>query len=633
MVYRPVRPLAAAALLLMIPAIPVITALPGRAATILEKSVDVAIQPDGSTVERTALRVRVDTQADFTAWSPYAVYFDERRTVEALAASVTEPDGKTVRLDADGFKTVELAGDKKLRASSKARVVTFPAVSPGSVLAVEYTAKQRLDFQADGISLAAEKAPIEHLRVAVRGGGKGWRWRIAGSRTGLNVQESADGVVVTGSALPVWKKEGFAPGDRSRGPILRYAWSDEATWTQVGQWYEGLAGPAAPASKAVHNAALEVTAGREDRRGRLASLLGFVRGKLRYVAAESGIDGHRPTPPQEVMARGWGDCKDKALLLIALLRESGIDAWPALIRLGSGDQIDAEFPSPFQFNHVIVAVAAQGVANADDPVAGGYLFVDPTQEGSSIRWLHPSVQDQDALVVRGAGSVLVRTPLRQDLEGGTIDTRLTLTAMGDAEGEVSFRVSGDAGATFASAFQGSAAQEVEPAVRQIFGQLLPAGAQLSQVKWSIADTTDSEVPSVTLTAQVRLPALAQGEGASHSFGLPPMAGTPKPAVLQGRELPVVLTPKSNRFSWRVEIPEGWCMPLPETVEVGNAVGTFRQSVAPNGRVVEIGRELEIRQRWIEPARFADLEELSIADHKANQQLIRMDCGAATVAAR
>ncbi len=627
MVYRPVRPLAAAALLLSSAAI---AALPGRAATILEKSVDVEIQPDGSTVERTALRVRVDTQADFTAWSPYAVYFDERRTIEGLAASVTEPDGKTVRLDADGFKTVDLAGEKKLRSSSRARVVTFPAVSPGSVLAVEFTAKQRLDFQADGISLAAEKAPIERLRVAVRGGGKGWRWRIAGSRAGLTVQESADGVVVTGASLPVWKKEGFAPGDRSRGPILRYAWSEEATWTQVGQWYEGLAGPAAPGSEAVRNAASTVTAGRDDRRGRLASLLGFVRGKLRYVAAESGIDGHRPTPPQEVMERGWGDCKDKALLLIALLRESGIDAWPALIRLGSGDRIDAEFPSPFQFNHVIVAVAAQGVAAADDPVAGGYLFVDPTQEGSSIRWLHPSVQDQDALVVRGAGSALVRTPLRQDLEGGTIDTRLTLTADGDAEGEVSFRISGDAGAAFASTFQESAAQEVEPAVRQVFGQLLPAGAQLSQVKWMIEE---AEVPSVTLSARIRLTDMAQGEGTSHSFGLPPMVGTPKPAVLQGRELPVVLTPKSNRFSWRIEIPEGWCPPRPETVEIGNAVGTFRQSVAPNGRIVEIGRELEIRQRWIEPARFADLEELSIADHRANQQLIRMDCGAASVAAR
>lgn len=623
MVYRPVRPFAAAVLLLCTSALPV------SAATILEKSIDVAIQPDGSTVERTALRVRVDTLEDFKAWSPYAVYFDDHRTIEDFTASVTEPGNGPVRLPAGAFQTVDLAGADKLRATSKARAVTFPPVSPGSVLAVEFTARQRLDFQADGISLAAEKAPIETLRVTVRGGGPEWRWRIAGSRAGLEVRENADGVVVTGTGLRAWKKEGFAPGERSRGPILRFAWGPEATWSQVGQWYEGLEEPAGAPSPAVRDAARAVISGAGEsggHRARLASLLGFVRGKLRYVAAESGIDGHRPTPPQEVIERGWGDCKDKSLLLIALLREAGIDAWPALIRLGSGDRIDAGFPSPFQFNHVIVAVAAQGVAAPDDPVAGGYLFVDPTQEGSSIRWLHPAVQDQDALVVRGAGSALVHTPLRQDLEGGTIDARLTLSAAGDAEGEVSFRISGDTGAAFASAFRESTAQEVEPAVRQVFGQLLPSGAQLSGIRWSLGQAADSEVPTVILSARVRLASLAQGEGGSHSFGLPPMAGTPKPAVLQGREMPVVLTPKSNRFSWRIEIPEGWCPPRPETIEVGNAVGTFRQSVAPNGRVIEVGRQLEIRQRWVEPARFADLEALAVADHQANQQLIRMDCG-------
>src|SRR5204863_8148310 len=104
---------------------------------------------------------------------------------------------------------------------------------------VEVTAKQRSDFHADGISLASDKAPIERLRVTVHGGGAGWRWRIGGSRSGLAVEESAGSVVVTGGSLPALKKERFAPGDRSRGPVLRFAWGEEATWAQVGRWYEG----------------------------------------------------------------------------------------------------------------------------------------------------------------------------------------------------------------------------------------------------------------------------------------------------------------------------------------------------------------------------------------------------------
>jgi transglutaminase-like putative cysteine protease len=602
-------------------------ALPARSATIVEKTVDVEIGADGGTVERSTLRVRIDSPADLAAWSPYAVYFDEQRTIESLTAYATTPAGETVQVPEGEIATSDLAAEGAFRSSSKVRTVRFPAVPPGSVLTVETTARQRSDFRADGISLASEKAPIASLRVTVHGAGPGLRWRISGSRAGLSVQESADGVVVTASALPALKKLRFAPGGRSRGPVLRFAWGQESSWGQVGRWYEDLLASVPSTNEAVAQAAREQTAGRKEGRGRLAALLDFVRRQVRYVAADAAIDGHRPTSPGEVLARQWGDCKDKALLLVAMLRAVGVEAYPALIHLGADDRIDDEFPSPFQFNHVVVAVAAAGVAAPGDPVAGAFLFIDPTQEGRSIRWLHPAVQDQYALVVRSAGSALVRTPLQPELEGGRVETRLTLGSAGDARGETRFEVSGDAGAAFASAFAAQRPEEIEAAVRQILGQVLP-GAELSAVKWAFPD---SEVPTIALSARIRLAAFVQGSGASHVIGLPEMAGTPASSVLQDRELPVVLTPKRNRFTWHLEIPDGWCPPKPETVEVGNAVGSFRQSVSSQGRVVEIGRDLEIRQRWIEPASFADLAALSAADHGQELQRLRLDCGAGTAA--
>jgi hypothetical protein len=600
-------------------------AVPATAATILEKSIDVEIRADGGTVERSSLQVRMDAAADLAAWSPYAVYFDENRTIESLVAYATTPDGRTLRGE---LGTTDLEGQGELRSSSKIRTVRFPALPAGSVLTVETMAKQRSDFHADGISLVTEKAPIERLRVAVRGGGRGWRWRLEGSRKGLAVQESAGGVVVTGTSLPALKKERFAPGDRSRGAVLRFAWGEETTWAQVGEWYERLIASLPMDSAAVRRTARQLAGASEGRRERLASLASFVRAQVRYVTADAAIAGHRPSAPAEVLERQWGDCKDKALLLVALLRAADIEAYPALIHLGSEERIDTEFPSPFQFNHVVVAVAADGIARPGDPVAGGFLFVDPTQAGGSIRWLHPAVQDQDALVVRGEASVLVRTPIRQEIEGGRIEARLTLTPQGDAEGVASFEISGDAGSAFANAFAGSAGSDIEPAVRKIFGQLLP-GAELSQVRWTISQ---ADVPLVTLVARVRLPALAQESGGARIFRLPSMAGTPGLAVLKDRDSPVVLSPKSNHFTWRIEIPEGWCPPRPETVEVGNAVGTFRQSISTAGRVVEIGRDLEIRQRWIEPAAFSDLAALSAADHQESQRRIRLDCGGGATAA-
>jgi uncharacterized protein DUF3857/transglutaminase superfamily protein len=596
--------------------------LPARGATIVEKTVDVEIGADGGTVERSTLRVRIDSPADLAAWSPYAVYFDEKRTIESLTAYATTPAGEKLRVSEGEIATAELAAEGALRSSSKVRTFRFPTVPSGSVLTVETSIRQRTDFGADGISLASEKAPISSLRVAVHGAGGGLRWRISGSQSGLSARESADGLVVTAAGLPALKKERFAPGGRSRGPVLRFAWGQEASWDQVGRWYQGLLASVPAPNEILTRTAGELTAGRGERRGRLTALLDFVRRQVRYVAADAAIDGHRPSAPGEVLARRWGDCKDKALLLVAMLQSVGVEAYPALIHLGADDRIDAEFPSPFQFNHVLVAVAADGVAAPGDPVAAGLLFVDPTQEGRSLRWLHPAVQDQDALVVRGAGSTLVHTPLQPELEGGRIETRLALGSAGDAQGETRFEISGDAGAAFASAFADSRPEEIEPAVRQVLGQLLP-GAELSEVKWAFPE---SDVPAVSLSAKVRLPGFVQNDGASRLIGLPEMAGTPAGSVLQNRELPVVLTPKRNHFAWHLEIPEGWCPPKPESIEVGNHVGSFRQSVSSQGRMVEIGRDLEIRQRWIEPARFADLAALSAADHGQELQHLRLECG-------
>src|SRR6185436_505411 len=132
-------------------------------------------------------------------------------------------------------------------------------------------------------------------------------------------------------------------------------------------------------------------------REKAEALVAFARRQVRYVAVEVGIGGYRPGSPQEVLERRWGDCKDKAFLLVDLLREAGIEAWPALLRAGAGNRMDSEFPSPNQFNHAIVAVSPAGLGLGEEaPVAGGYLFLDATQTWGGLSWLQPTSQDQDA---------------------------------------------------------------------------------------------------------------------------------------------------------------------------------------------------------------------------------------------
>lgn len=82
----------------------------------------------------------------------------------------------------------------------------------------------------------------------------------------------------------------------------------------------------------------------------------FVQDEIRYMGFEIGPNSHRPTAPDKVFSQRFGDCKDKSLLLSALLKANDIKAYPALVNSYFAGKIDQSLPSPFAFNHVIVRI-------------------------------------------------------------------------------------------------------------------------------------------------------------------------------------------------------------------------------------------------------------------------------------
>jgi hypothetical protein len=595
-----------------------------HAATVLDRAVQIEIRPDGSVIERERLRVRLDNDRDVAAWSRHVVWLDENRELESLSASVIRPDGKVENVGRKALDTHEVVGEGELHSSRKARSVSFPPAPVGSVLAIEQEVKERPYFPAGYVDLGSSSSPTESLRVEVKGGGAGWRWRLDGSLPGLEVKEVPGGVEITGRSLPRLSPPDLAPALASSGAVLRYAWGDTADWEKVGTWYERLTAEVPRGTEAVRAKARELTAGLAGRREKLEALLAFARKQVRYVAVEVGIGGYRPHTPQEVLARRWGDCKDKAFLLIDLLREAGIEAWPVLIRASADGRVDREFPNPYQFNHLIVAVSADDLGLAEsDPVASGYLFVDPTQPLGALSWLHPSTQDQEALVVHGGRSELVRTPIRQQSEGKKLSVDVVLSPTGEATGEARLDLLGAAGWAYLDFLQTRRPEEIDRVVLQSLGSLLP-GVKLEQPKLA---AQDSGVPSATLTAKVNL-VLPQAyePGSVPAFPVPALVDMPSPGVLDGRELPVVADPFSTQVIWSVTLPQDGCPPADgQELAVENALGSFRQSFKLDGRKLTLERRSELRRRWIEPADFAALKEISLAELRASKRRLRVEC--------
>jgi hypothetical protein len=138
--------------------------------------------------------------------------------------------------------------------------------------------------------------------------------------------------------------------------------------------------------------------------------------QVQYISVQTGLGrggGYRPHAAADVLMKNYGDCKDKANLMKALLSTLGIRAYVVAIYSGDPDYVRAEWPSPQQFNHAIVAVALPTPppqpASFSHSALGSLLFFDPTDEFTPVGELPRYLQGSPALVVTHDGG-LIRMP-------------------------------------------------------------------------------------------------------------------------------------------------------------------------------------------------------------------------------
>ncbi|MFS8562810.1 MAG: DUF3857 domain-containing protein [Rhabdochlamydiaceae bacterium] len=106
----------------------------------------------------------------------------------------------------------------------------------------------------------------------------------------------------------------------------------------------------------------------QDSETRALLALRFVQDKIRYLGIEEGAGAVEPRPPRLTFQRRFGDCKDKTVLLHALLALMDIDSTPLLVQSKGGGRLPEALPMPFLFDHVVLQLK----------INGKFYFVDPT---------------------------------------------------------------------------------------------------------------------------------------------------------------------------------------------------------------------------------------------------------------
>lgn len=188
-------------------------------------------------------------------------------------------------------------------------------------------------------------------------------------------------------------------------PIRMISMSEYKDWAGVANWATTLFPKPKPSTELT--GLVRQFSSQPNLAAQASAALQWVQNEVRYFSVSIGENSHRPQPPETVIKRRYGDCKDKSYLLVSLLQALGIEAHPVLLSATSPRLPSKVPPSPAWFDHVIVQILLDGKI----------YYVDPTRTGQSspLDRIDPAVPGAAGLVVDTRTTALTVLPERNEV--------------------------------------------------------------------------------------------------------------------------------------------------------------------------------------------------------------------------
>lgn len=347
--------------------------------------------------------------------APWAPWYQERPTIQAR---VIAKDGSVHQLD-PGAVIESAAPEESLDIFSDNRVIRapLPAIAVGSVVEqlITYKSKDSLyDAASSDIFFFGSFAPVHKARMVVDAPASLPVQFV--NRTSPQIEPVKS--EKDGRQRVVFEGGPFAPNDNAEwnlpydvAPLPWVGVSTASSWQDLAKRYTEIVDRQI-GSSALDKIVREAVGNTTDRREIVARSLAWIQKRIRYAGVEVGESSVVPRPPQTVLTNRYGDCKDKATLLVAMLRQAGLKAHVALLRAGEDFDVPNELPGLGMFNHAIVVVEGSP-----------RIWVDPTDEYSRAGELPTMDQGRMALVASPDTTSLTATPISESAANRSIETR------------------------------------------------------------------------------------------------------------------------------------------------------------------------------------------------------------------
>jgi hypothetical protein len=400
------------------------------------------------------------------------------------------------------------------------------------------------------------------------------------------------------------------PSAPALGEILGHVHvSTYKSWDEMASWYWGLVKDQFVADDDVRRRVAEATRGLKDDRAKVRAIYDYVVQKTRYVALEFGIHGFKPYSCAQIFARGFGDCKDKATLIVTMLKELGIPSTIVIVRTGMRGDFETEPASLAPFDHAIAYVPSLD------------LYLDGTAEYTGSTEL--PAMDRGALALQvneGRRAKLVHLPDPPPSESVTSrKLDIVVAADGSAQIESISRVTGANASGYRQRYHAEVSRK-QRITEDLAGDF--AGLEVLSVEAPDIDNVDEKV-GIRVRAKAR--DLARRDGESISIPVGPREHMVRDlAPLSQRKQDVrihAMTTTEN--DWTIHLPPGMhVIRAPLASEVHRAFGSVRVEVELSLPVIHVKTTVTVDRTRILAVEYPDLRAwCEAADRILGQRVV------------
>lgn len=395
-------------------------AVGGGAATVLFEETAYRYAADGSHRYQHRLIYRIDTQAGVESWGEASADWDPwYQKPSNIRARVLTTAGTFVELDPKTITDAPINSDEQdTYTSQRIRKAPLPGMAVGSIVEEEETVDDKRAFSKTGSTqtyFLLRNVPAATQRVVVEvPSGTPFQDHIENMPSLHAIKQEKDGVIeytYTATDLPASINDDIdiTSGD---DPRPRIQFSTGTSWAAVTKEYLELSRPATSADL---SGVAQLPPAGKDRISTVRALVQYLHTQVRYTGVEFDEAQFVPGMPSETLKRHYGDCKDKAALLVALLHHAGITAHLALLKSGHGIDTNPAMPSLNRFDHAIVYVPASGNDKA--------LWIDATANFNEVGSVPYMDTGRQALIIADNTTALTQIPEAVPADSVLIETR------------------------------------------------------------------------------------------------------------------------------------------------------------------------------------------------------------------